>query len=307
LSVREGRVAVQDGKRIYYRDYGPRFGGATPVLCLTGLTRNSKDFHRLAGRLSAGRRVICPDYRGRGRSDYDKDWRNYAAPSVAYDLIQLLTALDLGPVVVIGTSLGGMLAMVLAAARPLLLAGALINDAGPVIETGGLDRIKTMIGRDRVHPDWDSAVADLKQLMYDAPIPQDNDKAWMAFAKSTWRKGEDGLLHYDFDTRLGRLLDRTDDRPDLWALYRALAPVPVAAVRGGISDILTAETLERMAEARGGDLIAATVPGVGHAPNLDEPQSRQAIEALLARADAERSDAARGRAGGGHAGAGHAG
>jgi pimeloyl-ACP methyl ester carboxylesterase len=286
LTVREGRVTVQDGKRIYYRDYGPRVGGATAVLCLTGLTRNSKDFHRVAGRLAERRRVICPDYRGRGRSDYDRDWRKYAPPSVLYDITMLLTALDPGPVVVIGTSLGGILATGLAAARPLMIAGALINDAGPDIQPGGLGRIKAMIGKDRVHRDWDSAVADLKQLMYDAPIPPDNDKAWMAYAKSTWRQGEDGLLHYDFDTRLVRTLGMKGLRTDLWALFGALAHVPVAVVRGGISDILTAETLTRMRDARGGHLITATVPGVGHAPNLAEPESRQAIDELLARADA---------------------
>ena len=288
MSFREGQVTVQDGKRIYYRDYGPRYASAAPVLCLTGLTRNSKDFHRVAGRLAERRRVICPDYRGRGRSDYDRDWRTYAPPSVLYDLTMLLTALDLGPVVVIGTSLGGILAMGLAAARPTMLAGALINDAGPDIETGGLDRIKAMIGRDRVHPDWESAVADLKQLLPDASLDPANDKAWLAFAKSTWRQGDDGRLHYDFDTRLARTLDVAGPTVDLWALFGALAHVPVAVVRGAISDILKAETVDRMAAVRGGDLIAVTVPDVGHAPNLDEPEARQAIDDLLARADAAR-------------------
>ena len=288
MSFREGRVATQDGKQIYYRDYGPRYNPSVPVLCLTGLTRNSKDFHRVASRLADRRRVICPDYRGRGRSAYDRDWRNYAPPSILYDLTILLTALDLGPVVVIGTSLGGILAMGLAAARPMVLAGALINDAGPDIETGGLDRIKAMIGRDRVHPNWESAVADLKQLLPDASLDPSNDKAWLAFAKSTWRQGDDGLLHYDFDTRLARTLDMKGSPIDLWPLFGALAHVPVAVVRGGISDILKAETVDRMAEARGGDLIAAAVPGAGHAPNLDEPESHRAIDELLSRADAAR-------------------
>ena len=288
MSFVEGWVTVQDGKRIYYRDYGPRDGAATPVLCLTGLTRNAKDFHRVAGRLAERRRVICPDYRGRGRSDRDRNWRNYAPPAVLYDLVTLLTALDLGPVVVIGTSLGGILAMGLAAARPMMLAGALINDAGPDIETGGLDRIKAMIGRDRIHKDWESAVADLKQLLPDASLDPSNDKAWLAFAKSTWRQSDDGLLRYDFDTRLARTLDMTGPTVDLWALFGALAHVPVAVVRGAISDILRADTVDRMAATRGGDLIAVTVPGVGHAPNLDEPESRLAIDELLARADAAR-------------------
>lgn len=281
---RERWLTAQDGKRLYSRDYGPQRGGAVPVICLSGLTRNSVDFHRLASRLSKERRVICPDYRGRGRSDYDRDWRHYAPPFLLLDLVALIMALGLHRVVAIGTSLGGILAMALGAAMPTVLKGAVLNDVGPEVQTAGLDRIRDYIARDRVHPDWDSAVADLKSIMPDLSVPEPADRTWLAIAKSTWRRGEDGLLHYDFDTRLARTLDRPGKpAEDLWPLFRGLGRIPVAAVRGADSDVLTAGTLARMAESRDGNLITAEIPGVGHAPNLGEPAALEAIDALLAR------------------------
>lgn len=291
MPFREGTVTAQDGKRLYYRDYGPRVGSPVPAVCLGGLTRNSADFHRVASRLSRdGRRVVCPDYRGRGRSDYDRDWRNYAPKGLVYDLTVMLTALDIGAVVAIGTSLGGLLAMGLAAARPTAVKGALLNDVGPELNLAGAERVRDYVSEDRVHRDWDSAVADLKTMMPDISVPDPKEENWLRIARTTWRRGEDGLLHYDFDLNVARTLIDPNEVPDLWPLFRALGRVPVAVVRGADSDLLLPATVERMAAARGGDLIAATVPGVGHAPNLDEPESREAIDALLARVDGAAGD-----------------
>lgn len=276
---RDGAISAQDGRRLYFRDYGPRYGDAVPVLCLSGLTRNSSDFHRVAARLAATRRVICPDYRGRGRSDRDPDWRRYAPPLLVLDLATLLTALGLGSVAVVGTSLGGVLAMGLAVLRPTALRGVVLNDVGPEIAGHGLDRIRQYIGRDRPQPDWESAVAELKRMFPD--LEMGHPEGWLDFARGTWRPGEDGMLHFDFDVRLARTLD-AGPIPDLWPLFNALASVPVAVVRGGRSDVLSAATLGRMQAARP-DLIAVTIDGVGHAPHLDEPSSREAIDALLAR------------------------
>lgn len=280
---REGRFSAQDGKRLYYRDYGPINSGAVPVICLSGLPRNSADFHRVAYRLSHERRVICPDYCGRGQSDYARDWRRYDKPSLLRDLIAMIMALGLHRVAIIGTSLGGLLAMSLAAAMPSVLKGVVLNDVGPEIQTGGVDRIRDYLARDRVHRDWESAVADLKSFLPDLSVPEPADKTWLAIAKTTWREGKDGLLHFNFDPRLVRTLGPPGPAPDLWPVFRGLGRIPVALVRGADSDVITAETAARMAESRHGDLIRAEIPGVGHAPNLGEPESQEAIHALLSR------------------------
>lgn len=280
MAWRDGTVSAQDGKRLYFRDYGPRFGGAVPVVCLGGLTRTSHDFHRVASRLAATRRVICPDYRGRGRSDRDRNWRNYAPPQLLLDLSALLTALGLdGGVAVIGTSFGGLLAMALAVARPTVVKGVVLNDVGPEIENHGLARIKSYVCRDRPQPDWNCAVAELKRMSPD--LEMGSPEGWLDFARGTWRRGDDGLLHFDFDIRLAKTL-KAGPIPDLWPLFKALRSVPVAAIRGGQSDVLSAATLAHM-QAVHPDMIAVTIDGVGHAPHLDEPASREAIDALLAR------------------------
>ncbi|MEE8271043.1 MAG: alpha/beta hydrolase [Alphaproteobacteria bacterium] len=282
MTYRDGFVSAQDGKRLYYRDYGPPHGAATTVLCLPGLARNSSDFDALASRLAADRRVVCPDYRGRGRSDYDRDWRHYAPPSVAYDIATMLTALGIERAVAVGTSLGGLLAMGLAVSRPTVLRGAVLNDVGPDLPAGGLRRVRDYIARDRPLPDWPAAVATLQRMMPTVSVPEPAEDGWLTLAKGTWRESEDGLLRYDFDARLAKTLDRDGAAPDLWPLFRALARVPLVAVRGAVSDILTAETFARMAETAA-DLTPVTVDGVGHTPNLQEPECREAIDALLDR------------------------
>ena len=282
MDFREGHVSAQDGLRLYYRDYGPRYSAATPVLCLGGLTRNSADFHTVAMRLAQDRRVICPDYIGRGRSDRTADWRRYAPPAVLYDLAIMMTALGIGAVVIIGTSLGGLLAAGMAALRPTLVRAVVLNDIGPDIATGGIERIRDYIGRDRTHSDWESAVRDLREMMPNLSVPGDDEDGWRRAAEATWRRGDDGLLHYDFDVQLARTVESAAPPHDLWMLFRGLRRIPVAVVRGERSDILSKETVERMTEMHP-DLTAATVPGVGHAPNLDEPEAQAAIDAVLAR------------------------
>src|SRR5689334_21399825 len=157
-AYREGRVSVQDGLALYYRDYGDRLAGRTPMLCLSGLTRNSADFAALAERLSGDRRVICPDYRGRGRSAYDRDWRNYDPYVYISDISHLLTATGIGRAVIVGTSMGGLLAMGLAVLRPTLVAGVVLNDIGPDVASPGLARILQYVGVDYPQSDWDTAI-----------------------------------------------------------------------------------------------------------------------------------------------------
>lgn len=274
----------QDNLRLYYRDWGDPLSPRLPVLCLPGLTRNSRDFESFARRLSPSRRVVCPDYRGRGRSAYDPDCNNYQPASYIGDLRHLMAASGLHRCVVVGTSLGGLLAMSLAAAQPTALAGFVTNDIGPAVNPGGLGRILDYIAEDRPQPDWPSAVAAMRALFPMLGLRTEED--WLAFARGTFREGEDKLLHYDWDVRLVKpLLDPRFSLGDLWPLYRAAAAFPMLALRGEISDVLSRETFERMAEIKP-DLIRVTVPGLGHAPTLNEPEAKEAIDDFLARLDA---------------------
>lgn len=270
---------AQDGLRLYYRDYGAAHRDALPLLCLTGLTRNSHDFEALAERYAHSRRVICPDYRGRGRSDYDPDWRNYQPTTYLNDLKHLLAVAGVARAVMVGTSMGALLSMGMAVAAPMTVAGAILNDAGPDVDRSGLERILDYIGTDRPQRDWDEAVATLKTMFPSLSI--DTDEGWRDLAYGTFREGEDGMLHYDWDTNIAKALRKGPATPDLWPYFRALREVPVLAVRGELSDVLAEETFERMGRSLP-DISTVTVPGVGHAPTLAEPEAAAAIDAYLA-------------------------
>lgn len=275
----ERRVSTNDGLQLYLRDYGDPLSAGTTLLCLGGLTRNSKDFDVLARRLCTNRRVVTLDLRGRGRSDYDPDWRNYRPATYLADVSSVLIALNIHPIVVCGTSLGGLLAMGLAAMSPLAIAGAILNDVGPEIDGSGLERILDYIGTDRPQDDWEGAVAEVKRL-----YPQlgfNSEEEWRAQAEATYSRGDDGRLHFDWDISLARpLQEKLDDAVDLWKLFGALSVRPVLALRGETSDILSADTLRRMAEVKR-DLQQVTVPGVGHTPSLNEHEAEQAIDDFL--------------------------
>jgi len=281
LGFRERRYSAQDGLSLYFRDYGDPDSPHAPALCLTGLTRNSQDFHELALRLARERRVLAPDYRGRGRSARDPDWRNYQPQVYLNDILHLLALANVERVIVIGTSLGGLLAMGLAALQPTALAGVVLNDVGPDIAPDGLSRILAYISQDRPQPDWAAATAFLKTAMPSLSAVDDPAR-WQRLAEGTFREESDGLLHFDWDVALARPLRLRNRLPDLWPLFRALRNVPTLAFRGAISDVLTLETFERMGRENPG-LVRVTVPGVGHAPGLDEPVSQEAMNAFLAR------------------------
>jgi pimeloyl-ACP methyl ester carboxylesterase len=280
-AYRERHLSAQDGLQLYYRDYGNRRGVRLPLLCLTGLTRNSQDYADLAEHFAAARRVICPDYRGRGRSAYDLDWRNYDPMVYLGDIGHILMANDIHRVIVVGTSLGGLLAMGLAVMRPTSIAAIVINDIGPDVDPGGLARIVDFIGVDRPQPDWPSAVAMLRKALPRLAI-RDADW-WERFARATFREGPDGALHFDWDIALVEKLKRSQGAiQDLWPLFRALRDIPTLAVRGAISDVLTEEGLQRMIAAKP-DLVTVTVPGIGHTPTLDEPEIKGVLDDFIAR------------------------
>lgn len=281
LGYRERFFSAQDGLELHYRDYGDPLATGAPLLCLGGLARSSKDFHDLALRLYAGRRVVALDYRGRGRSGYDRDWRNYRPEVCLSDTMHLLSAAGLHRVVVCGTSFGGLLAMGLGVVMPTALAGVILNDIGPQWEAAALDRIRGYIGVAEPQPDLDAAAGLLKEIM--PSLGLDGHERWRGLAEATYRLGDDGRWHKDWDVRLAKTLD--GKTPDLWAYYRSLARRPVLALRGENSDLLSPAVFRQMALVKP-DLIQVTVPGVGHVPSLDEPQAEQAIDEFLARIDA---------------------
>ncbi len=280
---RERRFSAQDGLSLYYRDYGNPSASRVPLLCLPGLTRNSRDFAGIAERLADRRRVLCPDYRGRGRSAYDPDWQNYRPEVLLRDVQALLFATGLHQVVVLGTSLGGLLAMGLAVLAPTMVRGVILNDVGPVVEAGGSARILDLISTDRPQPDWPEAIAACKTMF--PKLSLRDDAQWQRFAESTYRRGEDGQLHFDWDLALARpFRQNVDAERDLWPLFRALRHIPCLAIRGGESDVLSSPTLARMAEEKP-DLTCVIVPGVGHAPSLDEPEVEKAVDEFFTRVE----------------------
>ena len=273
----------QDGLSLYFRDYGKEHRVKTPVLCLAGLTRNSNDFSRLAEQLSSDRRVICPDYRGRGKSDYDSNWRNYTSFNYMNDIRHLLSSLNLCRVFVIGTSMGGLMAMGMGAAMPTTLAGALINDVGPVIEKQGLDKIlKYMQDGASGFDDWETAAAYLRERFPELPAETDEDWRWITCG--TFEEGADGRIKHNWDYNLIRPILKEAGEPELWSLFQTLKRTPLVVTRGGLSDILSASTLNAMVAVIP-ELTAVTVDGVGHMPNLLEPDCKEALDNALARAD----------------------
>lgn len=277
---RERRFLSQDGRSLYYRDYGDPLAPAAPVLCLPGLTRNSKDFHALASRLAASRRVICPDYRGRGQSERDRDPRNYHPLVSLIDVRHLTTVTGLDGVVVVGTSFGGFLAMGLAIIAPASLRAVILNDVGPELSDKGMRRISGYIGKDSPQPDWEAAIAELRRMF--PTLAGESEAALLEEARATWREGADGELHFDWDPRLAEAVFRSRGESDPWMLFRGLYGLPVLALRGELSDVLSSATLNRMAEAHP-DLTAMTVPGRGHPLTLDEREAMEALDAFLSR------------------------
>ncbi|MFN3399057.1 MAG: alpha/beta fold hydrolase [Ferrovibrio sp.] len=278
---REGHFHSHDGLRLYYRDYGDRTGTRTPLLCLSGLTRNSNDFHEFALRHSATRQVICLDYRGRGRSAYDPNPMHYEVPVYLDDIQHLLAVTHIRRVIVVGTSLGGIIAMGLGTAIPTMLAGVILNDIGPDVKEDGRQRIAGYVGQAVQVPDWDAAIAHLRKG-YAAAFPVLDDAGWRRLARGTFTEAGQGLaLAYDLNISVALREQAKHPLPDLWPFFRSLRPLPVLALRGALSDILTADTFIRMKREHAG-MIAVTVPDVGHVPMLDEPAAETAIDAFLA-------------------------
>ncbi|MEM8588458.1 MAG: alpha/beta hydrolase [Pseudomonadota bacterium] len=260
--------------------YGDRLAPTSSVICLPGLTRNSHDFHYVVSRLSSDFLVICPDYRGRGRSGYCRSAGAYAPPQLVADLADLMTALSVHRAAIIGTSLGGLLALGLAVMHPTSVAGVVLNDVGPDLDADAVAPIGKALAEASSPANWDEAVRYLQDLLPDLGVPEPKSQGWLDVAKGTWRETGDGPLRFDFDDRIIRQLTPQEAIPDLWPLFRAVRRLPVGVIRGAKSPVLTSDGLARMQEAHPG-LIQATIDDVGHAPHLDEPASREVIDAVL--------------------------
>ena len=284
----EHGLRTADGITLAYRDYGSRFARLTPVLCLAGLTRNARDFHDLALALSPERRVVCLDARGRGRSDYDETWSNYNLIREVGDVLTLLSQEFDRPCVVVGTSRGGLAAMILHGVRRDMIAGIVLNDIGPEVEQEGLDRIvRYLQASSRPLRDWTEAIEEMKRANV-AAFPDLDEDGWRAWAERTFRD-EDGIPVPDYDPHLRDAVESAGPMTvDFWPQFRSLAETPVLVLRGENSDLLSRATLQRMRRAKP-DMTAVTVRGRGHVPFLDEPEARSAILSFLNEVDARPS------------------
>jgi pimeloyl-ACP methyl ester carboxylesterase len=283
-------ITSADGLRLHVREFGGGRPERLPVVCLPGLSRTTEDFDALAAALAADpaapRRVLALDYRGRGLSDHDRDPKNYALPVELADVIAVLEACSAAPAIIVGTSRGGLLAMLLAAVRPDAMAGAVLNDIGPVIEPKGLMRIKDYVGK-LPHPASFEEGAEILRGVADGQFPNLSAADWRDAAKRVWRE-QDGRLVLTYDTALAHNFAAvTSDQPlpTMWPQFDALAQKPVMIVRGANSDILSAATVEAM-KARAPAIEVLVVSGQGHAPLLAEPDVIARIAQFAARCDA---------------------
>ncbi|WP_189621984.1 alpha/beta fold hydrolase [Novosphingobium colocasiae] len=275
----------RDGLKLHFRDYAGGEGGKAPVVCLPGLTRNARDFETLAERIAPERRVLCLDLRGRGDSEYAKDSTNYVPAQYIDDLLVLLDQEGIERFVSVGTSLGGLMTMGLALFQPDRIAGAVLNDIGPVLEAAGLERIRDYVGQGRSFPTWVHAARAMEESQAVAHPGQDLE-FWLGIAKQRMTLGSNGRIVFDYDMKIAEPFAHFDTSaiPDMWPALDALAGRPLLFVRGALSDILSAATLDEMVRRAPGS-EAVTLPDVGHTPTLSEPAAEAAIDRLLARLD----------------------
>lgn len=268
-------ISAPDGLKLHARCYGPRAAAAPPVVCLPGLARTAADFEALALALAGdgARRVIALDYRGRGLSDYDRDPDRYNFQVELADALAVLTALDALPAVFVGTSRGGILTMLLASIRPTAIAGAVLNDVGPVLEPKGLMRIRGYVGR-LPQPRSFGEGAEILRRLFDAQFPKLSAEDWLVAARRTFKE-ENGRLVPTYDVRLAKTLEGVDlerPLPPLWKEFDAMRSMPLMVIRGANSDLLSPATVDAMA-ARHPRLETLQVPDQGHAPLLAEAET----------------------------------
>ena len=271
-----------DGLGLHYRNYpGPGGTAKLPVLCLHGLTRNARDFAGLAEALSATCRVIVPEMRGRGQSGYASNSDTYSPITYVADVEKLLAEQGIERFAAVGTSMGGLMTMLMAAARPGRIAAVVMNDIGPEIDAGGVARISGYVGQGRSYPTWVHAARGLAEA-HGAAFPDYNLDQWLELTKRTMVVSQSGRIVFDYDMAIAEPFAKPGNAapPNLWLAYEALRDVPMLLVRGELSDLLSPATVKQMGVCNPA-MRTVTVPRVGHAPTLDEPEVRSAITALL--------------------------
>ena len=290
MSVYDERFYLsKDGLRLFYRDY-PSQSAKTPVLCIPGLTRNARDFDFIAAHIARTRRVLVTDLRGRGRSAYDPDASNYSVPVETRDVVQLVSELNLPKVVVLGTSRGGVIAMTMASFAPGIVAGAILNDMGALLEASGLERIYQVLRSPPSFVSWEDAAQALRRNN-ERLFPNVSEDRWREFARALYRE-HDGRIVGNYDPKFPQaILEGSGTNPrtgtgaaDLWKWFAALRGVPTLVLRGENSELLSAGTVAEM-KTRKPDLVTLTVKDRGHVPFLDEPEAVAAIDALLSGID----------------------
>jgi pimeloyl-ACP methyl ester carboxylesterase len=273
-----------DGLRLHYRNYsGP--AERPPIICIPGLTRNARDFEGVAARLAGQWRVICVELRGRGESAYAKDPMTYVPLTYLQDMEALIRELGLSRFILFGTSLGGLITMLLARAGGERIAAALINDIGPALEPTGLERIRSYVGRSQSWPTWLHAARHFADAQREV-FPDWRLDRWLVFAKRLCKLGPNGRIVFDYDMRIAEPFKLPGGATgfDLPRAFAGLKGVPSLIVRGELSDLLTPETMAAMLKENSA-MTGVTVPDVGHAPTLEEPEAVAAIDALLARVE----------------------
>ena len=272
-----------DGLRLHYRDY-PGPADRPPILCIPGLTRNARDFEAVAARLAGDWRVLCLDLRGRGESAYARDPMSYVPLTYLQDVEALVRDLALPRFILFGTSLGGLITMLLAMSGEPRIAAALLNDVGPDLDPRGLERIRAYVGRSQSWPTWLHAARHFAETQADR-YPHWSLEHWLVFAKRLCKLTPAGRIVFDYDMRIAEPFKVPGGATgfDMWRAFEGLKGIPSLVVRGELSDLLSPATVERML-AENPAMEAVAVPGVGHAPTLEEPEAKAAIDRLLARA-----------------------
>jgi pimeloyl-ACP methyl ester carboxylesterase len=277
-----------DGLQLHARRWGPELSPRLPVVCLPGLSRNTSDFDDIAAVLAENneRTVYAFDYRGRGLSSHDPNWKNYDIKIEIADILDQVTALGIGRAVFFGTSRGGLLTMLVAMLRPLAIAGAILNDIGPIINGKGLARLKSYVGKLPQPRTFEEGAAIMKSVN-NTQFPNLGEADWLTFARRTWAE-KDGRPVLSYDVNLMKTLETVDleaPLPELWPQFEALFPVPLLVLRGAHSDILSGETARQMV-ARHPDASLVEVAYEGHAPLLMDAPTQGAIRDFIRRCDA---------------------
>jgi len=269
-----------DGLKLHYRDYAGPPDAPFTVLCIPGLTRNARDFEELAPHLAGKYRVLSAELRGRGLSEYAQDHSTYVPAVYVRDIAALIKSLGLKHVAIIGTSLGGIVGMILSAIQPASVLGLVLNDIGPEIDPTGVARIASYLGKTKPINSWDDAAEAIKML--DAVIyPHYQPADWQKLARRRFTQSPEGGFRPDYDLNISKAFGGSAAAVDLWPFFKTLKHIPTLAIRGGTSDLLSPEAFARMKHELP-HLQQVTVPQHGHAPYLDEPEAIQGIDAFLA-------------------------